>query len=200
MSFGFRSKGQFFILAAVILSAILFSIGVVVNEARVNKEPENFYDISYEVKRESDSVIDYAIYSNFEETENLEDFVNSYAENIKDQDPNANFLFIYGNNESITLKNYGADNADANGKEVNGGGGKTKSRITFGVGGIGTNVNQDYEEFSDDFETTFDSDDIDEEIRIKIKDQEYSFPVTRSKRVIFVIQKSEGEENYVAIR
>ena len=30
-------------------------------------------------------------------------------EDIKDRDPNANFLFLYGDNDSMTLKNYGSD-------------------------------------------------------------------------------------------
>ena len=65
-----NGRGQFFLLAAVIISVVVISFGVSSNVAKGNREPEDFYDFSYEMKREVGAVIDYEIYS---------DFYNSYV-------------------------------------------------------------------------------------------------------------------------
>ena len=56
-----NKKGEFFILTAVIISAVLVSLAVVKNEVISNSEPASFYDLTYEIKQESASVIDYGI-------------------------------------------------------------------------------------------------------------------------------------------
>ncbi len=51
-----NKRAQFFLLAAVIISVVVISLGITANRATVNREPGNFYDFSYEVKRETGAV------------------------------------------------------------------------------------------------------------------------------------------------
>jgi hypothetical protein len=91
-----KKKGQFFILAAVILSAIILSFGYTVNQARVNEEGDNFRDFTYEVKRETGAVFDYEIY-NTVEGEKIDEFVELLSRDLKERDADANYIFLYGN-------------------------------------------------------------------------------------------------------
>ena len=98
-------KGQFFLLAAVIISVIVISIGVTTNRAVVQTEPTSFYDFSYEVEREVGEVFNYEVYSEVSGGE-LDEFVFLMAEEIQDEDPSSGFVFIFGNNTNLTVDNY----------------------------------------------------------------------------------------------
>jgi hypothetical protein len=100
-----KKSGQFFLLAAVIISAIVISLGVSTNRAVVNEEPDSFYDFSYEVEREIGAVLDYGVYTNFEDEVNLTEFVELLSEEIFEEDPDAEFLLVYGNQSEMKTKN-----------------------------------------------------------------------------------------------
>ena len=102
----FSKKGQFFLLAAVIISMVIVSLNLATNRATVRDEPESFYDFSYEVQRESGSVLDYDIYTNIDGG-SLEEFTDLAAKDARDKNPDAEFIFIYGNNQGMHIKNYG---------------------------------------------------------------------------------------------
>jgi len=126
-------RAQFFLLAAVIISAVVISLGITANRATVNREPGNFYDFSYEVKREAGAVLDYEIYTNVQidgVDQPLEDFVRLLAKDISDKNPDANFKFIYGNNENLIEKDFGDTGAGA----------VIQSRLTLGY--IGQEVSE----------------------------------------------------------
>ena len=96
------NKGaQFFLLAAVIISAVVISLGITANRATVNREPANFYDFSYEVKRETGAILNSEIYKMKDPNEDIGVFVDLLAEDIKDKNPDADFKFVYGNNEEL---------------------------------------------------------------------------------------------------
>ncbi len=188
-------KGQFFILAAVILSAVIISLGLVSNSVRVNREPENFYDTTYEVKKESGELLDYEIYQGFADDENLEDFVDKYAKDLRDQDPDSNFVFIYSDGSDVTLKNYGVDDAG----DVKGGGSTTLSSISFY--GVNTDEEQNYDEYNNDAWTkTLSQDEIGDIFTLSIKEQEYDFPLSDYKQVIFIREKEVNNESFVDIQ
>lgn len=111
---GISKKGQFFLMAAVILSAIILSFGFTVNEARTNREPNNFKDFSYEVKKETGAVLDYEIYSNIQSggatgDDILEAFIFNLSEELAKKDPNSTYIFIYGNSTDWKVTNSGED-------------------------------------------------------------------------------------------
>jgi len=193
-----QKRAQFFLLAAVIISAVIISLGFVANKATTNREPGSFYDFSYEVKRETGAVIDYEIYT-LNEGE-LGDFVDLLAVDIRDRDPDSNFLFIYGNNTGMVLKNYGSEDVDTDQGSVPGSGSTAISSIC-----IGSHC-QDIEDLfgdydDDDDDVTWNETDLEgqEEITVTIGDYNYSFPTSPYKQVIFIIQKETEDENFVSV-
>ncbi|MDP2947086.1 MAG: hypothetical protein Q8N88_03140, partial [Nanoarchaeota archaeon] len=197
-------KAQFFLLAAVIISAIVVSMGITANRAVIFKEPENFYDYSYSVKKETGAVVDYEIYTGFANNANLDNFVNLLAKDIRDKDPNLDFLFIYGNSSKMTLKNYGSRSARVNGEIVPGEGFKIKSVIR--EKNFFTEVEEtlgEYGEYS--WNKTYTNLEVYEAsgnspfIEVSIRNFNFNFDITNYKQVIFIIEKEENNESYVAV-
>lgn len=100
-------RGQFFLLAAVIISSVIISLGASMNMAIVNEEPKNFYALSEEAQREIAAFLDYALFTN--DDEELGDFLVLLAENMEEIDPSIDFAFIYrGSGNKLIVENYGS--------------------------------------------------------------------------------------------
>jgi hypothetical protein len=194
-----KKRAQFFLLAAVIISVVVISLGVTLNKATVNREPKNFYDFSYEVRRETGAVMDYELYTNFSSDANLDSFVDLLSRDIIDKDSDANFLFVYGDKTGISIRNYGKESVGAGGEEVPGAGRRVQNFVT--LYGSNLNVEVPFDNYSDKAGETKLSrqqlTDVDS-ITIDVGDQEVDFKVTEQKRVLFVIQKEIGNEKFVS--
>ena len=195
-----NSRGQFFLLAAVVISVVVISLGVATNRAIVRAEPGNFYDFNYEVKREAGEVLDYEIYTDIEGGK-LDEFVQLLAADINDRDPGANFMFIYGNNTEMNLRNYGAAEAFAGGASIPGAGESVISKIC--IGGVCNDVYEVITNFDKgagyvqlEKENMSGSDDI----SVIVEGHNFSFPISRHRQVIFVMQKGVGDESFVSVR
>ena len=178
-----NKRAQIFLLAAVIVSAIIISLGITANQAKVSSDPKDFYDFSYEVKREVGAVMDYEIYTNFSEDDDLEEFIDILAENIQDINPGTNFMFIYGNNKSMILKNYGSK----------------KSNMTSEI-----SIGSFYKKMENPGENSKTIINIDEtelenanEIIVEIKKNKFSLPISDYRQVIFLMQKDIKDESFV---
>jgi len=194
----FGKKAQIFLLAAVIISVVVIGLGVTVNQANVKEEPNSFKDFTYEVKKETGAVIDFEVYSGFEHGAKLTDFVRLLAKDIKDKDPNANFLFLYGNNTNMTLKNYGRDRVATEGETTQGSGREVPGRICYGNTCIVPVV--DFEDFDPDIGTKTYDFSMQNKISVEAFGQTFNFSISEHRQVIFIIQKSVGDENYVFVR
>jgi hypothetical protein len=195
-----NGRGQFFLLAAVVISVVVISFGATSNRAMVEREPETFYDFSYEVNREVGAVIDYEIYTNFDPDADLNTFVELLAEDIRDGSPDLNFMFIFGNDVDMTLRNYGSSDAYAEGEVIPGAGASVFSRICIGgscrsVEGVISNFDSGagYRYLTE--EDMAGSDSID----VTVSGYDLSFPISRHRQVIFIMQKEVGDENFVAV-
>ncbi len=202
-----NKNGQFFLLSSVIISVIVLSFGAIANGAEVNPEPVNLKDFSYEMKREAGAVIEYDIYNGFPTGFNLSVFVQNISEDIRDKDPYANFMFIYGNSSQLYLKNYGSEliYACASGdaetcSEIRGAG--TQFNGTLSYGSTSNSVSWDYSDSSNLWEGEFNSADFgaSSTLDVIISGDVFSFPIEDSYQVIFVIQKEVDDENFVSIR
>ena len=187
-------RAQFFLLAAVIISAVVISLGITANRASVNREPGNFYDFSYEVKREAGTVLDYEIYTEIDG--NLDEFVNLLAADIGDKNPDADFMFLYGNNDSMELRNYGSKEISVDGIAVGGSGASATSLICFGDSC--QDVNQDVIVF-DPGQGSLSLDAVGDIVTVRIGKNDFDFPVSRHRQVIFIIQKEVGDESFIAV-
>lgn len=202
-------EGQIFILAAIILSVLIISFGLVYNSVRVSNQPKSFNDVSYNVKRESGGVVDYSIYTNLSTKITLLDFVNSLADYIVDKNPDSNFLFIYGNSNNLTLWNYGVDNASYDAGhvsgDISGGGQDVMSSISYVPSGSRSRISVNVEEKIRDYTkkgwtTSIPGLNDTYPIAVNVSGKDYDFQITRENQVITIIQKAIANESYTSIK
>ncbi|PIN89572.1 hypothetical protein COU60_03100 [Candidatus Pacearchaeota archaeon CG10_big_fil_rev_8_21_14_0_10_34_76] len=94
-----NKRGQFFLIAALVIVGVLIGLSVVVNEVIVKEDKEYFYDISSEVGYETKRVMDFGEYRDgFESKELTSRFLFDYV-NYIGQDP---VIFIYGNSTDVS--------------------------------------------------------------------------------------------------
>jgi hypothetical protein len=101
-----NKKGQFYLIAAIVLITIAVGFVVVSNSASSQQTP-NIYFLRDELKIESSKIIDYATSSQLSGTQTqstLVDFSNQYVNNSQ----NDNFYFIFGNTSNMTFLSYQA--------------------------------------------------------------------------------------------
>lgn len=174
--------GQIFLLAAVIISVVVLSLGATTNRVLVNIEPEDFYKLSYEVKRESSAVLDYEIYTGDAVDVDMDAFIESLIKSVRGKEPNANFVIIYGNNVTgINITNMGKDS-------------DSKGRISY----MGTS--EDVEDVMGR-KKSLTSTDLEDKTHftVNIGDKEIELPISEYNQVIFIIQKEVNDESFISV-
>jgi len=101
-------RGQFYIITALIIAAIVFGLTTAMNYATVHPAPAQFYDLSKNFEAESTQVIDYGVYSGARDIQgNVKNFTKAFLEYAIEKDPNIELFYIYGNSTALTIVNYG---------------------------------------------------------------------------------------------
>ena len=194
-----KKKGQMFIFAAVVISAIIISLSGVKNAAVIAPEPRDINDIAKLVKRESGKVIDYEIYSQAGSNKKLEPFLNNLSRAIREKDPNANFLIIFGNNQNAEIRNYGSEGVktctNSGCTYQKGANSKIISKIKSG--NLFKKVTGTYSNTGDFWKETIKNQN---EIRIEVRGQEFKFSLDENRKVIFVIQKDSKDGSYISVK
>ncbi len=99
-----NKRGQFFILTAVILSTIVIGLTTTKNYVKIYEEPQEFFDLTYELEEETGRVIDYGIY---EKEDRLGDFLKQAAEEMNSQGLDIELTAIYEDPEGeISILTY----------------------------------------------------------------------------------------------
>ena len=97
-------RGQFYLIAAIIIIVIIFSIYTVSNYVKTEEEDTIVYDLKKEFGIESGKVDDFLIYNRYESTEYMESWIETYVEN-KGQSLD-NFIVVYENETSLIMVKY----------------------------------------------------------------------------------------------
>jgi len=190
-------KGQFFLLAAVIIAAVVISLGVGTNRATVNEDPASFYDFSYEVQREVGAVLDYEVYSGIGNNEDLEEFVDLLAKEIEERSPGSEFILIYGSRDDMKLRNYGSNSVYVEGDELIGFSYDALGKICLGRSCQW--IDADLRNF--DGEGAWPDNDIIDlnNILIEVEGTKFIFPLSDYRQVIFIMQKNIGGDRHVVV-
>ena len=199
-----KKRGQFFILAVVIISAVLVSLVAIHNYASTTPQPERFYDLSQEIKQESAKVIDYGVYSDpLEVSKRIEEFSEVSAKNLLNKYPDLGFVFIYGDAEELIIENY--DDAESsfqigsNTEVISGGSTETESdiEVIMGSASFSEEITQLLSEFQENSWNAKIINPGKSNIKVKINQQEYDFNVEENQQFFMVLLKNQGTEEYV---
>lgn len=100
-----QKRGQFYLIGAIIIIAAIIGFAAISNYLE-KKESIKLYDLGEELGIESENVLDFGTYNEFDESEIetlLTNFIESYAEYIEE---GIEIYFIFGNPENITVIGY----------------------------------------------------------------------------------------------
>jgi len=194
-------RAQFFILAAVILSSIIVSLAATRNYVIINREPDRFYDLSEQIKEESGRVVDFSIVN---DADKLKDFSEKISQNIYEQEPDASFVFIYGDSSNLTIENYGLNKSVFESGNISGnlsgGGQKAESKIRLDVGDVKFHkkVIDSYKDYTDTWWGSFNPN-VDK-VRIKVNNQNYDFSLKNRQQFLMIMTKEARGERYVDVK
>ena len=212
-------RGQFFILAAVILSVIVIGLVSIGNNVQTKKEPLKFYDLSYELDREAAKIIDYGVLNDLDDAAiNLlmADFTNAVQKNLRDRDPELDFIFIYGNDNELVVENYGREptrfeinevGSNNKVKTLDGANGNVVSTVGFNFGN--TNFDVGVVESNDVYKKSW-REVVSENqlaqgrngarVTLKLAGKDYDFEVGKKQRFFMLLKKVDGGDEYVDFR
>lgn len=173
-----NKRGQFYIIAAVLITMVLFGMAGVATYTVIKPEPRTIKDLSSDLNRESYKIIEYGIHEERDLVELSESFAgDDVAEYFLKKTDNANIAFVYGGdrNNLYTLSY------------------KDKHTGSVKIGGGEWETSQGYyktkklkaKDFEDDF------------IKVKILDTTYFFDLKDNEMFYFVIVKERGKEKFI---
>jgi len=174
-----EKKGQFYLIAAIIIVMIIVSLSTITNYITVSKKPEKFYDLSKELSEESSRVVEYGVYNEEDTAELIANFTRDYFVGYAaEKTDSTELVFIYGREGDISATVYK--------KESSGG-----ISITYGSSTITVPAGKKFiiSSFGSGSGT---------EIEVELLGKDYNFNLNQGENFFFVIAKGSGEEKYVA--
>ncbi|MCX8158735.1 MAG: hypothetical protein N3D20_00335 [Candidatus Pacearchaeota archaeon] len=172
-------RGQFFLMAAIIISLIIITISAVYIEKTTEKIPETaIYDLSEEIKIESNQVIDNGIF-NANNKQEIDTRITQLLSNYSTLNPEADFIVVYGDINNLYLINYTATE-------------------TGSVGIPGSTISTSTKKYS---RTQVQIPQQDKKIKVKLSDDiSFDFNITEGQNFYVILKKKVREEEIVAIK
>jgi hypothetical protein len=173
-----NKRGQFFLIAAIIIIGLIIGFATAVNSVRVGDRNEAFYDLADEVGFETKKVLDYGVY----QIANTETLMKGFLENYTDYIATEEVLFIFGNEDSLDVLYF----------------------ENLVIGSVGISVGpaptivpiQDYVDQTETAEVIHDL--SDNKVTVKIKEINYEFKLRKGQNFFFIIIKDQDDERFVA--
>ena len=168
-----NKKGQFFLIAAVVIVRIIITLSTVnITTKKPASETATFYDLSSEIKYESNRLIDHGVYASAD----ISSSINSLIDNYSAANPDTTLTFIYGDKDSLKRRDYDPTSAG----ETTIAGASLLEQIIKSV----------------DLDIT---DDISNgKIKVKLGEQTLDFNLTTGENFFIVLKKEVEEETLVA--
>ena len=177
-----NKRGQFYIIAAVIVVGIVVGLSSTVNSAVVGGEREQFYDLADEINYETKQVIDYGVFNSLEIDNLLIGFLEKYADYISKEQ----VLFLVGSLDSEEVTAYGFTQQNVGGLGLISTNSGSPSLITIQeIGSVTAEVSLDT-----DLGT----------VTATVEGIDYIFNLEKGENFFFVIIQTEEEERFVAQR
>ena len=175
-----NKRGQFYLLAALIIIGVIAGLTTVYNQVSVLKEDFTVYDLSSELNFEGAQVLASGVFNDRTDTEildNLEFLMNHYS--LKN--PSNELIGLYGNEETLYVIVY--RNMPTGSIRIDLGTGSPQ--IINPTGGTHGVIE------------TFDRPD-EEIIILQIEDEDFVFNLRPGQTLFMIVEKERGEERFVS--
>lgn len=168
-----EKRGQFYLVAAIIIAMVVFSLATIDSYARIESRETDVFDLRDEMGLESGSVINFAIYNGTDISTLLENWTEMYVVGTQDKEVE-NWVFVYGNLETgVTVLEFTSESAGS---------------VSIGDGS-GDSVNQNIKRYEKKNNTYYT-----DEVEIIFGNFRYDFNTASGQNFAFLINK----EGYVA--
>ena len=122
-----NKRGQFYIMAAVIIIVAIIGIVAVGNYAGIREPETRIYELGKELGLETGEVISYGVYQQQDTNLLIQNWTNEYYAYAQEMGVKGDWVFIYGDSEKINV--LGLTNSSAGGISLIIGDGKSKVPI-----------------------------------------------------------------------
>lgn len=167
-------RGQFFLMAAIVIVGALLGLTVVVNYVQKSGENERFYDLGEEIGFEARQVSDYGTYNEEDTNLLIRDLIESYASYIERD----RVVFVYGNSEELRAYTLTQDGVGC---------------IGIDTGGLVTCEDVARTEI-EEIATVYRTEDL---VRVSIEGTDYDFNLRNGQNFYFVLVREENEDRFV---
>ncbi len=175
-----KRRGQFFIIASLVIVAILIGFATIYNLSKAPKEDFKVYDLSEEINYETNQVIDNGIFTGASQEQiagNIENVTLFYAKS----NPESDFIFYYGNKTVINYIIYIRNESG-------------KIGLDFGTGVSTAQAGYTREVVKG---TEIPSGNI---VRVVVDEEIfYDFDLKEGQNFYLIIKKQRGQEKFVAV-
>ena len=171
-------RGQFFLIAAVVIVIIVIGLGVVYNFVTTSEEDKSVYDLSKELNYESAQIIDNGVFNSRTKEDiakNLENLSTVYAE----ANPLSDIIIVYGNTTQVTLLKY--NNSNAGEISISTGGSPVNLAVTIIRTLTKGTVNP-----------------TDEKVTVSLKGIDKEFSLREGENFYIILKKDKDDERIVA--
>lgn len=171
-----NKKGQFFLIAALVIVAVLVGLGTVYTSVKTQKEDSSVYDLSEEINQEASLVLDNGVFfarSPAQISQSVENLTNFYAAS----NPGSNLVVVYGDRNSLSIIYY--NNTDTG---------------QVGVSSGGTNARLEVKARNVQKGTLYGENNVTVTL---LDDVKYSFNLTSGQNFYIVIKKERENEKII---
>ena len=99
-------RGQFYLIAAVIIISVLLGIAALTNYAKVKRKQVKIYDLGDELGIETGYVYDYGVYNKKDLGSLIDFWTTKYIDYTKNQEVIEDWIFVYGNSNELTASTF----------------------------------------------------------------------------------------------
>jgi len=175
-------KAQFYLIAAVIIVAILIGLASLTNYITINKKPARFYDLSSELDEEGARVVDYGIYNEENVPERIENFTEEYFVYYSEKkERGSELVFIYGDRENVTVSTYSTENTGT-------------VSVDYGTSSFELSGEDKYVSNKTSFIPSSTEDFL---VKVRVLGVDYDFNLKEGENFFFIINKNTTEERYI---
>jgi|TARA_B100001971_G_C18219032_1_gene555875 hypothetical protein len=172
-----NKRGQFYLVAAIIIVFVIAGIASVKTYAIVRPEPRAIQDLGSELNEETSRIVDYGVYNSANLTSLLDSFTDEeFAPYFLKKTGETGIVFLYGNKEKLSAVQYN--------QTITG-----TISATIGTGAINWQEVSSFTERVDVIPT--------DPLMVNMSGKMFEFDLKDNEMFYFVIVKEEGGETYV---
>lgn len=179
----YSKRGQFYLVAAIIIVAVLISFITIRNIAITRNASESIklYELSKELQLEGESVINHGIFQSIDLEILLNEFAVDYGEYISDKEND--IFFIYGDTNSVNVLGYVNVIQGSVGLII----GATETKIEI-LGKVVQKNDTAIEDFTED-----------PNVLVTIGDTQYPFVIKKGQNFFFIVRQPAGGDIQIGV-